>query len=56
MDNVVEAASEAEIGVYALIWFGFDGDNKWIGRRNNLIDTVKKNPKAPYVIRYAVLL
>jgi hypothetical protein len=51
MDDVVEAASEAGIGVHALIWFGFDNDDKWKSRRDDLIHTVKNNKKAPYVIR-----
>jgi hypothetical protein len=32
-DDVVEAAYAANVGVHALIWFGFDGDSKWKGRR-----------------------
>ena len=29
----------------------FDGTNEWMGRRDALINTVKTNPLAPYVIR-----
>lgn len=39
------------MGVQALIWFGFDGDDKWKSRRDNLYDTLYSNPKAPFVTR-----
>jgi len=51
MDNVISAAYGAGIGVYALIWFGFDGTSEWKGRRDALIKTVKTNKLAPYVIK-----
>ncbi|KAK4698973.1 hypothetical protein P7C70_g7296, partial [Phenoliferia sp. Uapishka_3] len=50
-DNLVNAAANAKIGIYALIWFGFDGDDLWKGRMARLVKTIKTNPKAPYVIR-----
>ncbi|KAF8328395.1 glycoside hydrolase superfamily [Cantharellus anzutake] len=51
MDIIISAAYNAGIGVYALIWFGFNGGNQWQSRRDSLIKTVKTNPLAPYVIR-----
>ncbi|KDQ20380.1 glycoside hydrolase family 17 protein [Botryobasidium botryosum FD-172 SS1] len=50
-DRIITAAYNAGIGVYAVIWFGFDGTNEWMGRRDALINTVKNNPLARYVIR-----
>jgi len=50
-DKVIDAAWEAGIGIHALIWFGFNGDNKWKTRRDNLISTLHSNPKAKYVTR-----
>ncbi|KAI5479288.1 glycoside hydrolase family 17 protein [Pseudohyphozyma bogoriensis] len=50
-DDLVNAAAAAKIGVYGLVWFGFDGDDKWKTRMANLITTIKTNPRAPYVIR-----
>ncbi|TCD60968.1 hypothetical protein EIP91_009249 [Steccherinum ochraceum] len=50
-DDVIDAAWNNGLGVHALIWFGFDGDDQWIGRRKNLFDTLHNNPKAPFVTR-----
>ncbi|RDB25818.1 hypothetical protein Hypma_006299 [Hypsizygus marmoreus] len=50
-NDIVDAAWGAGIGVQALIWFGFDGDDKWIGRRNTLLGTLHSNPKAKFVTR-----
>ncbi|MBW0523056.1 hypothetical protein O181_062771 [Austropuccinia psidii MF-1] len=50
-DDVIEAAAVAGIGIYALIWFGFDNDDKWKGRKDRLLQAIKANRKAPYVIR-----
>ncbi|EEB95570.1 hypothetical protein MPER_05439, partial [Moniliophthora perniciosa FA553] len=50
-DDVVTAAWEAGIGVHALVWFGFEGTNEWIGRRDTLIETLHNNPKAKFVTR-----
>lgn len=50
-DDVIEAAADSGVGIYALIWFGFDGDDKWKGRKERLLQTINDNPKAPYVIR-----
>ncbi|KIM30062.1 glycoside hydrolase family 17 protein [Serendipita vermifera MAFF 305830] len=51
INNFIQAAYSAGLGVYATIWFGFDGDDKWIGRRDLLVRIIKTNPLAPYVIR-----
>ncbi|KAJ7220285.1 B-(1-6) glucan synthase [Mycena pura] len=50
-NNVVEAAWDAGIGVHALIWFGFDGTDQWIGRRDALFGILHSNPKAKFVTR-----
>ncbi|KAG6850115.1 hypothetical protein H0H93_001036 [Arthromyces matolae] len=50
-DDVVDAAWRAGIGVQALIWFGFDGGNEWIGRRDTLFAALHANPKAKFVTR-----
>ncbi|KAJ3841837.1 glycoside hydrolase superfamily [Lentinula raphanica] len=50
-DNIIEAAWTAGIGVHALIWFGFDGSDQWMTRRDNLFATLHSNPKAPFVTR-----
>ncbi|KAF7312016.1 B-(1-6) glucan synthase [Mycena indigotica] len=50
-NNVVQAAWEAGIGVHALIWFGFDGTDEWIGRRDALFGILHSNPKAKFVTR-----
>lgn len=50
-DDIVDAAYEAGLGIYALVWFGFDGSDAYKGRLNKLLDTVKSNKRAPYVIR-----
>ncbi|KIK58039.1 glycoside hydrolase family 17 protein [Collybiopsis luxurians FD-317 M1] len=50
-DDIIDAAWTAGIGVHALIWFGFDGSNEWMTRRDNLFDTLHSNPKAPFVTR-----
>jgi len=50
-NDVVDAAWDAELGVQALIWFGFDGGNEWESRRNSLLSTLHSNPKAKFVTR-----
>lgn len=50
-NKVVEAAWQAGIGIHALIWFGFDGDDKWKSRRDSLFSQLHSNPKAKYVTR-----
>jgi len=48
---VIDAAWEAGVGVYALVWFGFDNDDKWMTRRDTLFETLHSNPKAQFVTR-----
>ncbi|TFK73289.1 hypothetical protein BDN72DRAFT_762040 [Pluteus cervinus] len=50
-NDVIEAAWYAGIGVHALIWFGFDGDTKYLGRRDALLSVLHSNPKAAFVTR-----
>lgn len=54
-NEMVNAAWEAGIGVYPLIWFGFDGDDKWKTRRDSILTAIKTNPKAPLVVRGVVV-
>lgn len=39
-DKVIEAAWNAGIGVHALIWFGFDGDDSYIKRQADLFKSI----------------
>ena len=48
---MIEAAWENTLGVHALIWFGFDGDDIWKTRRDSLFATLHSNPLAPFVTR-----
>ncbi|KAJ7143994.1 glycoside hydrolase superfamily [Mycena epipterygia] len=50
-NKVIEAAWDAGIGVHALIWFGFDGTDEWMGRRDALFWIFHSNPKAKYITR-----
>jgi len=50
-DDIVDAAWSAGLGVHALIWFGFDGDDLWMGRRDRLLATLHSNPRAKFVTR-----
>ncbi|KAJ6596040.1 glycoside hydrolase superfamily [Mycena sp. CBHHK59/15] len=50
-NDIIDAAWGAGIGVHALIWFGFDGTDEWIGRRNALFGILHSNPKAKFVTR-----
>lgn len=49
--DVVDAAYDAGVGVYALVWFGFTGGDKWKDRLEDIVSAVDSNPKAKYVIR-----
>ncbi|KAG5724319.1 hypothetical protein E4T56_gene16071 [Termitomyces sp. T112] len=49
--DIVDAAWHAGIGVQALIWFGFNGDSKWMKRRDELFSILHSNPKAKFVTR-----
>ncbi|KAJ7082856.1 glycoside hydrolase superfamily [Mycena belliarum] len=51
LNDIVEAAWNAGIGVHALIWFGFDGTDEWKGRRDALFGILHSNPKAKFVTR-----
>lgn len=50
-DTVVEAAWKNGLGIHALVWFGFDGDDKWKARRDALFSSLHSNPKAKFVTR-----
>ncbi|TFK44822.1 glycoside hydrolase superfamily [Crucibulum laeve] len=50
-DDIVEAAWDSGLGVHALIWFGFNLDDIWIGRRDVLLAALHSNPKAKFVTR-----
>ncbi|PVF94620.1 hypothetical protein CPB86DRAFT_776546 [Serendipita vermifera] len=50
-DRFVSTAYSSGLGVYATIWFGFDGTDEWMGRRDKIFDFVRKNAYAPYAIR-----
>ncbi|KAF8345942.1 glycoside hydrolase superfamily [Amanita rubescens] len=50
-DDIVEAAWASSLGVHALVWFGFDGNDKWIERRDSLFATLHANPLAKFVTR-----
>ncbi|KAG0152315.1 hypothetical protein CROQUDRAFT_35367, partial [Cronartium quercuum f. sp. fusiforme G11] len=49
--DIIEVAVHTGVGFYALIWFGFDGDDKWKTRKARLLKVIQSNPKVPYVIR-----
>ncbi|KAF9012436.1 glycoside hydrolase family 17 protein [Cyathus striatus] len=50
-DDIVDAAWRSSLGVHALIWFGFNGDDLWIGRRDTLLAALHRNPRAKFVTR-----
>lgn len=50
-DAWVNAAADAGLGVYALVWFGWDNPNDWKWRMDALVKTILTNPKAPWVVR-----
>ncbi|CAG7852217.1 SubName: Full=Uncharacterized protein {ECO:0000313/EMBL:CCA67642.1} [Serendipita indica DSM 11827] len=51
LKNMISAAYSQGLGIYATIWFGFDGGNAWKKRRDQLVNAIKTNPLAPFVIR-----
>ncbi|KAJ6548740.1 glycoside hydrolase superfamily [Mycena capillaripes] len=51
LNDIVDAAWDAGIGVHALIWFGFDGTDEWKGRRDSLLGILHSNSKAKFVTR-----
>ncbi|TFK54069.1 hypothetical protein OE88DRAFT_1732786 [Heliocybe sulcata] len=50
-DDIVAAAWENSLGVHALVWFGFDGSDIWISRRDTLFASLHSNPLAKFVTR-----
>ncbi|KAJ3514326.1 hypothetical protein NLJ89_g2435 [Agrocybe chaxingu] len=48
-DDIVDAAWDNGLGVHALVWFGFNGDDVWLGRRDVLFASLHKNPRAKFV-------
>lgn len=54
-NQMINAAWDAGVGVYPLVWFGFDGGDQWKQRRDNIVNAIKSNPKGPYVVRGVVL-
>lgn len=54
-DDLIDAAWDASLGIYPLVWFGFDGGDQWKTRRDNIVKAVKTNPKAPFVVRGVVV-
>ncbi|KAK7032747.1 B-(1-6) glucan synthase [Favolaschia claudopus] len=50
-NDIIDAAWGAGIGVHALIWFGFDNTDEWMGRRDALFAILHSNPKAKFVTR-----
>jgi len=50
-DDIIDAAWDNGLGVHALIWFGFNGDDVWMTRRDALLATLHSNPKAKFVTR-----
>ncbi|KAG8815616.1 hypothetical protein FRC17_000647 [Serendipita sp. 399] len=51
LNNMIKAAYKSGVGIYATIWFGFDGDDAWVWRRDQLVHIIQTNPLARYVIR-----
>ncbi|CAD6923808.1 unnamed protein product [Tilletia controversa] len=54
-DDLITAAWEAGLGLHMLIWFGFEGGNLWKTRKRDLLQTIKGNEKAPFVVRAVVV-
>ncbi|KAH9945671.1 glycoside hydrolase superfamily [Amylocystis lapponica] len=50
-DDIVDAAWSNGLGVHALVWFGFDGDDVWKTRRDTLFAALHANKKAKFVTR-----
>jgi len=51
-DDLVNAAYQAGVGLFALMWFGFTGDNSYQGRLAAWLNTIQNNPLAGYTIRH----
>lgn len=54
-DQLIDSAWEAGIGIYPLIWFGYDGSDQWKTRRDDIVSAIQSNPKAPFVVRGVVV-
>ncbi|SCV73387.1 BQ2448_7313 [Microbotryum intermedium] len=50
-DALVDAAAAANLGLYGLIWFGFDGGEIWKTRYDAFVKTMRTNPKAPFIFK-----
>ncbi|KAI0297168.1 glycoside hydrolase superfamily [Russula brevipes] len=50
-DDIITAAWDNSLGVHALIWFGFEGTDQWMARRDSLFKTLHSNAKAKFVTR-----
>lgn len=50
-DTIVDAAWNNGLGIHALVWFGFDGDDVWKTRWSALLASLRSNPKAKFVTR-----
>lgn len=50
-DDIVDAAWNNNLGVHALVWFGFNGDDIWETRRDSLFASLHSNPLAKFVTR-----
>ncbi|TBU41683.1 glycoside hydrolase superfamily [Dichomitus squalens] len=50
-DDIADAAWANGLGVHALVWFGFNGDDVWISRRDTLFAALHANPLAKFVTR-----
>ncbi|GJE92249.1 glycoside hydrolase family 17 protein [Phanerochaete sordida] len=50
-DDIVDAAWNNDLGVHALVWFGFNGDDVWMTRRDTLFASLHANPLAKFVTR-----
>ncbi|TFY58114.1 hypothetical protein EVJ58_g6619 [Rhodofomes roseus] len=50
-DDIVDAAWDNGLGVHALVWFGFDGSDIWITRRDTLFASLHANPRAKFITR-----
>ncbi|KAN0060113.1 hypothetical protein ACQY0O_008087 [Thecaphora frezii] len=50
-DDLIDAAWANGLGLHMLLWFGFDGTDEWKGRKQTLLQALKSNLRAPYVVR-----
>ncbi|KAH7099021.1 glycoside hydrolase [Auriculariales sp. MPI-PUGE-AT-0066] len=50
-DNMVKAAYNAGLGLFAMVWWGFDNNDAYKTRLAAWLKTINTNPLAPYVVR-----